>query len=112
MPAKRFIVLLLSLGLFAAVASVAVWRNGSGATRTEDRNHDGVPDVWTTNRGAGDSVVDIDTNFDGRPDVRLRYHDGNLVSREADSDFDDRVDIVEEFDPNTHEVFRSLFDID
>src|SRR5262249_12230752 len=80
--------------------------------RTEDHDHDGQPDVWETNADAAEAVVAIDTNFDGFPDERLHYRGGDLVGLEADSDFDNRVDIVEEFDPTTHEVVRSLIDFD
>jgi len=112
MFARRIAAVVLCLGSMAGVMRLTVRSTFSSAVRTEDRNHDGQPDVWETNSGDDDSVVATDTNFDGRPDERLRYRNGDLVSLETDSDFDNRVDIVEEFDPITHEVVRSLIDID
>jgi len=110
--ARRIAAVVLCLGSMAGVMRLTVRSTFSSAVRTEDRNHDAQPDVWEANSGDDDSVVAIDTNFDGRPDERLRYRNGDLVSLETDSDFDNRVDIVEEFDPITHEVVRSLIDID
>lgn len=110
--ARRFIAALLCLGSIAGMTTLAAWWNGSGGLEPDDHSRGNQADVWAANPDADESVVAIDTNFDGRPDERLRYRHGDLVSREIDSDFDTRVDIVEEFDPVTHEVVRSLIDID
>jgi hypothetical protein len=112
MFARRVAAVALCLGSIAGMMRLTVPANGTSIVRTEDRNHDGQPDVWETHSGDDDAVVDVDTNFDGHPDERRRYRNGDLVSLEADSDFDNRVDIVEEFDPVTHDVVRSLIDID
>jgi hypothetical protein len=110
--ATRVTAVLLCLGSIAGIVRLTVRWNTGSIVLTDDRNHDGQPDVWETHPHDNESVVAIDTNLDGRPDERLRYRNGDLISLEADSDFDNRVDIVEEFDPITHEVVRSLVDID
>jgi hypothetical protein len=110
--ARRVTAVVLCLGSIAGIVRLTVRWNTGSVVLTEDRNHDGQPDLWETNPDVNESVVAIDTNLDGRPDERLRYRNGDLIRLEADSDFDNRVDIVEEFDPVTHEVVRSLIDID
>jgi hypothetical protein len=81
--------------------------------RTEDRNGDGRPDVWQQDDDDGKpSEVRIDTNFDGRADVQQYYVHGTLVRRESDRNFDNRIDLVEEFDPATHDRIRSVVDCD
>ena len=81
--------------------------------RTEDRNGDGRPDVWQQDDDDGQpSEVRIDTNFDGRADVQQYYVHGTLVRRESDRNFDNRIDLVEEFDPTTHDHIRSVVDCD
>jgi hypothetical protein len=112
MFARRLTAVVLCLGSIAGIGGLTVRWNASGVILTDSGSHDGQPEVWTTNSDVDESVVAIDTNLDGRPDERLHYRNGDLVSLEADSDFDHRVDIVEEFDPTTHEVVRSLIDID
>ena len=71
-----------------------------GATRAEDRNRDGRPDVWQSfDRNGGIARISVDTNFDGRSDIEEFYEAGTLVRRQTDSDFDDRIDLVQHFDP-------------
>jgi hypothetical protein len=110
--ARRVTAVVLCLGSIAGIVKLTVRWNNSSIVLTEDRNRDGQPDVWETYPDVDESVVAVDTNLDGRPDERLRHRNGDLVSLEADSDFDNRVDIVEEFDPITHEVSRLLVDVD
>jgi hypothetical protein len=103
----------LSLFTLVGLAGLAAAWPQPTSVRTEDRNRDGRPDVWETVGPDGELVsVAIDTNFDGRPDVRLQYSGGDLVRLESDSNFDDRVDLVEEFDSVTHEIVRSVIDVD
>jgi len=102
-----------------AVLSLLAWANGvivpsprGQRTVTEDRNHDGRPDVWLS-YGPDDELarVAIDTNFDGRLDQEEEFASGALVRRSIDRDFDDRADLVEEFDPVTHSA-RTILDED
>jgi hypothetical protein len=96
----------------AGAAALLLWPSGRDI-RTEDQNHDGRPDVWRMyDRQGRLSNVALDTNFDGRPDVREYYEDGALVRRESDRDFNDRVDLVQDFDPTTRELARSIIDVD
>jgi hypothetical protein len=96
----------------AAVAVTMVWPAGR-LVRTDDRNGDGRPDVWRHYDTHGQPTeVDIDTNFDGRSDVHEYYDHGVLVRRESDRNFNDQVDLVDEFDPTTHERIRSIVDLD
>jgi len=94
----------------AAAATLALCLPGS-SVRTEDRNHDGRPDFWRSfdDRGRVASEA-VDSNFDGRSDVLDVYEGGVLVRRESDRDFNDRVDLVQEFDPDTHQLSRSVAD--
>ena len=86
---------------------------GTGYVRTEDRNGDGRPDVWRVYGSDGRlREVGIDTNFDGRSDVREYYDSGALIRRESDRNFNDQVDLVEDFDPITHDHIRSVIDLD
>jgi hypothetical protein len=52
-----------------------------------------------------------DTNFDGRADVTEYYQRGALVRRESDRDFNDRIDLVQHFDPVSHEEVRAVTDL-
>ncbi len=84
-----------------------------GRVQTDDRNHDGRPDVWRFFDARGKLTrVAIDANFDGRPDQEEVYQHEALTRRSSDRNFDQRVDLVEEFDPITHERVRSLVDVD
>ena len=104
--------LVVSVCALACVAAVSLWLPG-GDVRTEDQNHDGRPDVWRAYDRQGQLAnVAVDTNFDGRPDVREYYERGALVRRESDRDFNDRIDLVQEFDPSTRELARSVTDVD
>jgi hypothetical protein len=100
----------LAVCLLAAFA--AVWLPG-GRAFTEDRNHDGRPDVWRSYNANGQLVsVALDTNFDGRSDVNEFYDNGALVRRELDRDFNNQIDLVQEFDPGTRQIVRSISDVD
>src|SRR5215831_18824492 len=82
------------------------------ATRAEDRNRDGRPDVWRSfDRQGRIARISVDTNFDGRSDIEEFYEAGTLVRRQTDSDFDDRIDLVQHFDPSTRLLERSLTDV-
>ena len=85
----------------------------SVATRTEDRNHDGRPDLWRSfNRYGEVATVGRDTNFDGLLDVQEFYDRGALIRRESDRDFNDVVDLIEVFDRVTGREVRSVSDVD
>lgn len=83
-----------------------------GSTRTEDLNRDGRPDVWRAyGRDGRIARVAVDTNFDGRSDVEELYENGILVRRQTDRNFDDQIDLVQDFDPATRQIVRSLTDV-
>jgi len=110
LPFQRLATFLAVCLCLAAVPSL--WPHAQDV-RVDDRNGDGVPDVWRLyDRNGQLSEVAVDTNFDGRPDVQEYYERGSLIRRESDRDFDDQVDVVEEFDPTTHEHVRSIIDVD
>jgi hypothetical protein len=100
--------------LFCVLALAAsLWPSSGGSVRTEDRNHDGRPDVWRVYDAHGIlRHVTIDANFDGVPDREEQYETGVLVRRESDRNFDQLTDLVEEFDPITHLLVRSVTDVD
>ena len=109
---KRLPVAVFCLLACGALASLSPPWPGA-FSHTEDRNGDGRPDVWRTYDREGQvSEVAIDTNFDGRSDVHEHYERGALVSREVDRNFDDRIDLIQEFDPETHDQVRSVEDVD
>ncbi|HEX7793195.1 MAG TPA: hypothetical protein VF456_02535 [Vicinamibacterales bacterium] len=82
------------------------------STRTEDLNRDGRPDVWRAyGRDGRIARVAVDTNFDGRSDVEELYENGILVRRQTDRNFDDQIDLVQDFDPATRQIVRSLTDV-
>jgi hypothetical protein len=100
-------------GLLICAAIAAPLCLGTGYVHTEDRNGDGRPDVWRVyDRQGRLREVGIDTNFDGRSDVREYYERGVLIRRESDRNFNDQVDLVEDFDPITHDHIRSIIDLD
>ncbi|HEX7795228.1 MAG TPA: hypothetical protein VF456_12790 [Vicinamibacterales bacterium] len=102
----------LGLALCVLAAFAAVWFP-AGRAFTEDRNHDGRPDVWRSYNANGQLVsVALDTNFDGRSDVNEFYDNGALVRRELDRDFNNQIDLVQEFDPATRQIVRSISDVD
>jgi hypothetical protein len=103
-----------ALTLAPAIAiGMSVWPSAAGRTRTEDTNHDGRPDVWRYYDARGELAhITIDSNFDGYPDREEEYRDGSLVRRESDRNFDQRVDLIEEFDPSTHQHLKSTVDAD
>jgi len=101
------------LAVSVCTAAVTSLWPPAGNLRVDDRNGDGAPDMWRLYDSDGQlSEVDVDTNFDGQPDVQEYYEQGALIRRESDRDFDNRIDVVEEFDPTTHEHVRSIFDVD
>src|SRR6266849_1888032 len=92
---------------------MSVWPSAIGRMQTEDTNHDGRPDIWRYYDARGELThISIDTNFDGHPDREEQYSRGSLWRRETDRNFDERVDLVEEFDPATHEHLSSTVDVD
>src|SRR5262249_4453202 len=100
------------LAVCLLTAFAAVWLPG-GRAFTEDRNHDGRPDVWRSYNANGQLVsVALDTNFDGRSDGNEFYDNGALVRRELDRDFNNTIDLVQEFDPATRQIVRSISDVD
>jgi hypothetical protein len=102
----------LSLAACLLAAFATLWLP-TGRASTEDRNHDGRPDVWRSYDADGQLVsIALDTNFDGRSDVNEFYDNGALIRREIDRDFNNQVDLVQEFDPATRQIVRSITDID
>jgi hypothetical protein len=94
------------------MVALLAWRPLS-AVRAEDRNRDGRPDIWRSfDRQGHVATMAADTNFDGRSDVEEFYEAGVLVRRQADRDFNDRVDLVQNFDPTSRHIVRSLTDVD
>jgi hypothetical protein len=104
----------VSLALVCTIAvAMSVWPSAIGRMQTEDTNHDGSPDVWRYYDARGELThVAIDSNFDGHPDRDEQYREGSLWRRETDRNFDERVDLVEEFDPETHAPLKSIVDVD
>jgi hypothetical protein len=108
--ARRLVAAVCVAGAVTATASA--WL-ASGQVQSEDRNHDGRPDLWRSYDPRGHLTwVDTDTNFDGRADQRDYYDHGALIRRERDRNLDDRVDLIESFDPTTHEQISSVVDVD
>ena len=108
----RLVSVCVRLASVVAVA-MSVWPSAIGRMQTEDTNHDGRPDIWRYYDARGELThVSIDTNFDGHPDREEQYSRGSLWRRETDRNFDERVDLVEEFDPATHEHLKSTVDVD
>jgi hypothetical protein len=102
--------------VLCALVSVPVglaWTGLPGATtQAHDLIHDGRLDGWRTHHHvAHRSSVAIDTNFDGRSDVKELYENGVLIRRESDRDFDDQIDLVQDFDPATRQIVRSITDV-
>ncbi len=95
------------------LAAVGAWPLRSGYMRTEDRNHDGRPDVWKFYDTAGHLRRTLtDTNFDGASDVDEYFEFGALSRRVIDRNFDRRADRDDKFDAVTHERVRSVVDTD
>jgi len=101
----------LTLAALLVVSNAALWQRHGPSLRTEDRNHDGRPDVWRWYDADGRLVrLELDTNFDGRPDAREAYRDDRPIRVEIDTNLDNRIDRVVEFDPQTHDVIREEID--
>jgi hypothetical protein len=108
----RLVKVSLAVTCIIAVA-MSAWPSAIGRMQTEDTNHDGSPDVWRYYDARGELThVAIDSNFDGHPDRDEQYREGSLWRRETDRNFDERVDLVEEFDPETHAPLKSIVDVD
>src|SRR5690242_5530553 len=105
-------IVLLSVLCCAAAAGVELWA-AARCVLTEDRNGDGAPDLWRRYDTSGQLTrVELDNNFDSAPDIEEFYEHGVLVRRESDRNFNGQVDLVEEFDTETHNETRSLVDDD
>jgi hypothetical protein len=105
----RCLVALILIGAMAA--PVAAFQHGR--VQVQDRNGDGRPDVWRFSDGSSGTItVAADTDFDGRPDRQDTYRHGSLIRSEIDRNGDGAFDIVETFDPKTHEQVRSVIDVD
>jgi hypothetical protein len=89
------------------------WTGLPGATtQAPDLIRDGRIDGGRTHhRTAHRASIAIDTNFDGRSDVEELYENGVLIRRETDRDFDDQIDLVQDFDPATRQIVRSITDV-
>jgi hypothetical protein len=77
----------VALTVLLAANGAVPWPTARPSLLTDDRNHDGRPDVW-----------------------RWYDADGRLVRVEIDSNFDARPDDVVELDPDTSEVVREDID--
>lgn len=113
MPSHPRRALAFALGVLLCVTAgvTSTWFPNS-SMRTEDLNRDGRPDVWRAyGRDGRIASVAVDTNFDGRSDVEELYENGVLVRRQTDRDFDDQIDLVQDFDPATRQIVRSLTDV-
>lgn len=107
----RGLIAFVCAAVVAAAASSALLMTGH--VQAEDRNHDGRSDLWRFYNGRGQLIrVAIDTNFDGRSDEQEYYSRGVLVRRERDRNMDDRIDLIETFDAISHELTRTLVDVD
>ncbi len=75
------------------------------ASKVEDSNRDGRPDVMTVSSGGRDACTAVDLNFDGKID-RYVYFDGSGAIRRVENDFDrdGRIDEVQHFKGG--ELFR------
>src|SRR6266404_6134581 len=111
-PSHRSLVAGLCALACAVGAATFLWPAGRDV-RTGDENRDGRPDIWRVyDRDGQLSQVDVDANFDGRADVREYYEHGALVRRESDRNFNDRIDLIQQFDSGTHELARTIEDVD
>jgi hypothetical protein len=109
---RSFVVSVCALVSAAAVA-LSLWSPSVDPVRAADQNGDGRPDIWRTYDRHGQLLrIAVDTNFDGRSDVQEYYQHGALVRRESDRDFNDRIDLVQEFDPTSHNQVRAEVDVD
>jgi len=109
---RRVLLTVVGIVVLSATAIMSPWpTRGRGAG--EERNRDSRPDLSRLYDGDGQvASVTVDTNFDGRSDVREFYENGALVRRELDRDFNNQIDLVQEFDPSTREIVRSITDVD
>lgn len=111
-PRRRALAFVLGVLFCVTTGLISTWFSGA-STRTEDLNRDGRPDVWRAYGLDGRiASVAVDTNFDGRSDVEELYQNGILVRRQTDRDFDDQIDLVQDFDPATRQIVRSVTDVD
>jgi hypothetical protein len=98
---------------YAATMVASLAGTTAGASTADDRSGDGRPDTWQWYDGRGRLVrTAVDTNFDGRIDEEIFYRDGTPTLVELDRNFDNRVDLIEDFDPITHERRRLRVDLD
>jgi hypothetical protein len=108
---RRPLTIVIGIVLCATTSIELLWSTAD-TERAQDRNRD-RPDLWRSS-DSRDQVasVAVDTNFDGRTDVREFYEEGALVRRELDRDFNNQIDLVQEFDPSTRQIMRSISDLD
>jgi hypothetical protein len=80
--------------MLALAASLSIWPIAqAGRSSTEDRNCDGLVDVWQFYDEDDDLVRELrDRNFDGYMDVREMFENDRVVSRALDQNFDHRFD--------------------
>jgi hypothetical protein len=112
MPYRRRALAILLCALVCAPAGLTgTWLPG-GTTQAQELIRHGRPDVSRAHpRDPHSSSVVIDTNFDGRSDVEELYENGVLVRRASDRNFDDQIDLVQDFDPATRQIVRSIADV-
>jgi hypothetical protein len=112
MPHRRRALTIVLCALVSVPVGLA-WTLRQGATTPRrDVIRVSGTDGWQTHRpDAPRSSIAIDTNADGRSDVEELYENGVLVRRESDRDFDNQIDLVQDFDPATRQIVRSITDV-
>src|SRR5262245_15070371 len=112
MPQRRRALAIFFCALVLVPVSLAWTGLQAATTQSPDLIRDGRTGSWKAHRRAAHrSSVAIDTNADGRSDVEELYENGVLVRRETDRNFDDQIDLVQDFDPATQQIVRSITDV-
>lgn|SRR5262245_37719374 len=112
MPQRRRALAIFFCALVLVPVSLAWTGLQAATTQSPDLIRDGRTGSWKAHRRAAHrSSVAIDTNADGRSDVEELYENGVLIRRASDRDFDDQIDLVQDFDPATRQIVRSITDV-
>jgi hypothetical protein len=112
MPSSRRTLAILLCAVISVPLGLAWTRLPATTAHTQSLRPGKQPRVlpWLS-ASEGRASVAIDTNRDGRSDVEELYENGVLVRRETDRDFDDQIDLVQDFDPTTRQIVRSVTDV-
>ena len=111
MPRSRRALATLLCILVSVPAGLAWSRLSAGTAHTQHLSREESRVSPWLRAGQRRASVAIDTNLDGRSDVEELYENGVLVRRETDRDFDDQIDLVQDFDPATRQIVRSVTDV-